>query len=50
MVLKPVDLAGSRGVIRADGPAGLVAAVERVARMLAAEPGCVGTEVPPLPK
>jgi biotin carboxylase len=48
VVLKPVDLAGSRGVIRADQPAGLVAAVERVARMLAAEPGCAGSETPPL--
>jgi biotin carboxylase len=35
-------------VIRADGPSGLVAAVERVARMLAADPGCAVTGTPPL--
>jgi biotin carboxylase len=48
VVVKPVDLAASRGVIRADDPRGLAAAVERVARMLAAEPGCAGPEPPPL--
>jgi biotin carboxylase len=48
VVVKPVDLAGSRGVIRADGPAELAAAVERISRMLAAEPGCAGPQPPPL--
>jgi biotin carboxylase len=48
VVVKPVDLAGSRGVIRADGPASVTAAVERVARMLAGEPGCAGPAPPPL--
>jgi len=48
VVVKPVDLAGSRGVVRADDPAALAAAVERVARMLAAEPGCTGDGPPPL--
>ncbi|HEX3607347.1 MAG TPA: ATP-grasp domain-containing protein [Candidatus Dormibacteraeota bacterium] len=48
VVVKPVDLAGSRGVIRADGPAELGAAVERVARMLASDPACAGEGTPPL--
>jgi biotin carboxylase len=34
-VLKPLVLAASRGVIRADDPAGFVAAFERIARLLA---------------
>ena len=34
VVLKPLALAGSRGVMRADGAAGFVAAVERLQRML----------------
>ena len=33
-VVKPLRLAASRGVIRADGPAGFVAAVERLTRIL----------------
>ena len=33
VVVKPVDLAASRGVIRADGPAELAAAVERIDRL-----------------
>ncbi|HEY8601013.1 MAG TPA: ATP-grasp domain-containing protein [Thermomicrobiales bacterium] len=36
-VVKPVLLSGSRGVIRADDPAGFVAAFNRLARMLADE-------------
>jgi biotin carboxylase len=48
VVVKPVDLSASRGVIRADGPTALAAAVDRVARMLASEPGCAGPEPPPL--
>jgi biotin carboxylase len=36
-VVKPLRLSGSRGVIRADDPAGFVAAFERVRRVLAAE-------------
>jgi biotin carboxylase len=35
VVMKPVGLSGSRGVIRADDPAALRAAFERVARLLA---------------
>jgi biotin carboxylase len=34
-VVKPLGLSGSRGVIRADSPGELVAAVDRVARLLA---------------
>jgi biotin carboxylase len=34
-VVKPLGLSGSRGVIRANSPAGLAAAVDRVARLLA---------------
>jgi biotin carboxylase len=34
-VVKPIGLSGSRGVIRADSPGELVAAVDRVARLLA---------------
>ncbi|MSQ42031.1 MAG: ATP-grasp domain-containing protein [Dehalococcoidia bacterium] len=37
VVLKPLALSGSRGVMRADGPAGFVAAFERL-RALLAEP------------
>jgi biotin carboxylase len=48
VVVKPVNLSASRGVIRADDPFALAAAVGRVARMLAAEPGCAGPEPPPL--
>jgi len=48
VVVKPVDLAGSRGVIRADDPAALAAAVERVARMLGTDPGCARPGPPPL--
>ena len=36
-VVKPLNLNGSRGVIRADSPAELVAAVGRLARLLAAD-------------
>jgi biotin carboxylase len=36
-VVKPLSLGGSRGVIRADGPAALVAAAKRVRAILAAE-------------
>ncbi len=35
-VVKPLVLSGSRGVIRADGPAGLAAAIERIGRILRA--------------
>ncbi|MBA2450924.1 MAG: ATP-grasp domain-containing protein, partial [Chloroflexi bacterium] len=38
-VLKPVALAGSRGVIRADDPAQFVAAFERIAALLEADGG-----------
>ena len=48
VVVKPVDLAGSRGVIRADDPTALTAAVERIARMLAADPACDRPATPPL--
>ena len=34
VVIKPVELSGSQGVIRADSPAGAVAAAERIQRML----------------
>ncbi len=37
-VVKPLNLNGSRGVMRADDPAQLVAAVRRLGRMLALEP------------
>ncbi|MFN2452221.1 MAG: ATP-grasp domain-containing protein, partial [Candidatus Dormibacteria bacterium] len=40
VVVKPVDLAASRGVIRADDTPALVAAVARVRRMLEADPDC----------
>lgn len=48
VVVKPVDLAGSRGVIRADDPAAAAAAAGRIARMLAADPRCEAPGVPPL--
>ncbi|MCB0122836.1 MAG: ATP-grasp domain-containing protein [Caldilineaceae bacterium] len=38
-VVKPLNLNGSRGVIRADNPAEFVAAVERLTRLLASEAG-----------
>ncbi|HXF64076.1 MAG TPA: ATP-grasp domain-containing protein [Caldilineaceae bacterium] len=42
-VIKPLNLNGSRGVMRADTPAELAAAVERLARLLAQEPpGAIG--------
>ncbi len=47
-VVKPVDLAGSRGVIRADDPAAAAAAAARIARMLASDPRCEGSGVPPV--
>lgn len=34
-VIKPLNLNGSRGVMRADSPAGLTAAIERMARLIA---------------
>jgi biotin carboxylase len=43
-VVKPLRLNGSRGVIRADDPAQLVAAFARVRRMLGAEDGAPGAD------
>ncbi len=50
-VVKPVDQAGSRGVIRADDPPGLLAAVRRVLAMLEGDRAagrCAGVPDPPL--
>ncbi|HUY61569.1 MAG TPA: ATP-grasp domain-containing protein [Candidatus Dormibacteraeota bacterium] len=47
-VVKPVDQAASRGVIRVDTGAEFVAAVDRVRRLLAADPECAGDGPAPL--
>jgi biotin carboxylase len=46
-VLKPLDLAASRGVIRADDPAEFVAAFDRVAAILGAESSHAGGDTAP---
>ncbi|HUY98098.1 MAG TPA: ATP-grasp domain-containing protein [Verrucomicrobiae bacterium] len=48
-VVKPRDQAGSRGVIRVDGPAALRRATDRVMAMLAADRGARGCPPPPGP-
>lgn len=45
-VVKPVDLSGSRGVIRADGVAALTAALLRVARLLRRPDVCAAPSAP----
>ncbi|MBX7252002.1 MAG: ATP-grasp domain-containing protein [Candidatus Promineofilum sp.] len=46
-VVKPLNLNGSRGVIRADSPAELVAAIDRLTRLIAPPPPRPPTPPPP---
>lgn len=46
VVVKPVDLSGSRGVIRADDPAGLAAAFARVASIVRGPDVCAPDDEP----
>jgi biotin carboxylase len=46
VVVKPIDLSGSRGVIRADDPAGLAAAFARVAAIVRSPEVCPSGELP----